>query len=321
MIDTTVIFIFLAAAIVAATLTPGVRALALRVGAVDAPGARKIHALATPRLGGVAVLAAGVSALALAAGVSRVLGTPAESLLTPTARALGVGAAIVFAVGLRDDVKGVTPSAKLAAISLAAALALADGILIQRFTLFHHTYQLGLLAMPATFLWIVGLTNAFNLIDGLDGLATGMAIIAATSCGLLLLIRGDRQNAVVLVALVGAGVGFLPYNFNPATIFLGDCGSLVFGFVLAVTAITGWQKGATALAVGAPLLVLALPIADVVGSVARRVAGRRPVFAPDQRHIHHWLLRLGLSHRGAVLVLYACALVLAALAVLTADLR
>lgn len=312
------LLVFLVAAGLAFALTPLVRTLSVRVGAVDAPGGRKIHTRSTPRLGGVAVVLAGSSALAMAAAIDR-------SAVVPVSGGAGVavilGALLIFAAGVLDDVRGVKAIVKLAAIAGAALLVTAAGILIHHLTLFGHTYELGWMAWPITFAWIVIVTNAFNLIDGLDGLATGLAIIAAATCAIVLLARRDLPNAQVLVALVGAGVGFLPYNFNPATIFLGDCGSLIFGFVLAVTAITGWQKGATALAVGVPILVLALPIADVAGSIARRVAGNRPVLAADQQHIHHWLLRQGLSHRAAVLLLYALALVLAALAVLTADLH
>ena len=302
-----------AAAIAAAlsfALTPLVRAFARRAGVLDAPGARKVHQQAMPRLGGVAVLPASVLAVAIT------VPAPA-SALAPFA----LGSLIVFGAGLYDDVKGLRALAKLAAITAAALLTIAVGIRIERFTLFAHTYELGLLSAPMTLVWIIGVTNAFNLIDGLDGLAAGLTIVAGGSCAFLLALRGETSQASIVAALAGAAVGFLPYNFNPASIFLGDCGSLVVGFVLAVTAITGWQKGATALAVGAPLLALALPIADIAGSIVRRLARRQSVFTADERHIHHWLLRAGLSHRGAVLLLYACALALAAAAVLTADYR
>ena len=174
-----------------------------------------------------------------------------------------------------------------------------------------------------TIVWIVGLTNAFNLLDGLDGLATGLAIIAAATCAAVSISRGDTQGGLLLVALLGALCGFLPYNFNPATIFLGDSGSLVVGHVLAVTAINGWQKGATALAVAVPLLIFALPISETVMSVVRRTreAGIRRVFSADQDHIHHRLIALGLSHRDAVLLLYVVSLALAVLALATMRMR
>ena len=127
-----------------------------------------------------------------------------------------------------------------------------------------------MLAWPVTLAWIVGLTNAFNLIDGIDGLAAGIAVIAGATCAAILVGRGHAAEAMLLAALVGAALGFLVFNFAPASIFLGDGGSLVFGFVLATTAITGWQKGATALAAGVPMLIFALPIADAVSALVRR---------------------------------------------------
>src|SRR5207237_8053706 len=135
------------------------------------------------------------------------------------------------------------------------------------------THALGGLAVPLTMRWIVGLSTAFNLMDGLDGLATGLAIIAAATCAAVSISRGDSQGGLLLVALLGALCGFLPYNFNPATIFLGDSGSLVVGYVLAVTAVTGWQIGPTALAVAVPLPIFRLPISETLLSVVRRTRG------------------------------------------------
>ena len=194
--------------------------------------------------------------------------------------------------------------------------------------------DLGALALPFTFVWIIGITNAFNLVDGLDGLAAGLAIIAAGSIAMIFFLHGNAQNTLLLLILLGALLGFLPYNFNPASIFLGDSGSLVVGYVLSVTAITGSQKGATTLAVVTPLLVFGLPIVDTLLSMVRRFVGSlrmlesqkatlqeqmgraKRMFEADQRHIHHRLLALGFSHRNAVLVLYALALGLASLALL-----
>jgi UDP-GlcNAc:undecaprenyl-phosphate GlcNAc-1-phosphate transferase len=229
-----------------------------------------------------------------------------------------LGGLLVFGVGLRDDLRPVHPGTKLAFQVAGAAVAVALGVRIDHVTLFGTTVGLGLLAGPLTVVWIVGVTNAFNLMDGLDGLATGLAIIAAATCAAVSISRGD-EGALLLVALLGALCGFLPYNFNPATIFLGDSGSLVVGYVLAVTAITGLQKGATALAVAVPLLIFALPISETVLSIVRRTRGLglRHVFAADSGHMHHRLLGLGLSHRNAVLLLYAVSFALSLLALAT----
>jgi UDP-GlcNAc:undecaprenyl-phosphate GlcNAc-1-phosphate transferase len=186
-------------------------------------------------------------------------------------------------------------------------------------------------AWPITAAWLVGLTNAFNLIDGIDGLAAGIAVLAGSTCGAILVARGHAPEAMLLAALVGAAVGFLCFNFAPASIFLGDSGSLVIGFVLAATAITGWQKGATALAAGVPLMIFALPIADSALALVRRSAPRpnegrsiratlRQIAQPDREHIHHRLLAMGWSVRRTVLVLYAITAILSVLALATADL-
>ena len=186
-----------------------------------------------------------------------------------------------------------------------------------------------------TAIWVIVVTNAFNLMDGLDGLAAGLIAIAATTCATVLLARGEQPAAMLLVALVGAVLGFLVYNFHPAKIFMGDSGSLLAGFLLAVTAIIGRQKGATTLAVGVPLLIFALPLADTVIAIVRRLLARDAtgrgrislsaavgrVLTGDRAHLHHRLLRLGFSHRGAVLALYALMVLCSAAALLTMDVR
>jgi len=304
--------------ILAVILTPAVRALGQRFGVLDVPGARKIHTVSVPRIGGVSVTLAAVLGLAAATAAGWVAVADLEGWLPAL-----LGGLIVFAVGLRDDLRPVRPAVKLGCQVTAAGVAVALGVRIDHVTLLGTTHALGVLAVPLTMLWIVGLSNAFNLMDGLDGLATGLAIIAAATCAAVSISRGDSQGGLLLVALLGALCGFLPYNFNPATIFLGDSGSLVVGYVLAVTAVTGWQKGATALAVAVPLLIFALPISETVLSVVRRTRdlGIRHVFSADQQHIHYRLLGLGLSHRGAVLLLYVVSLALALLALATMQLR
>ena len=302
------------AAVLAAGLTRGVRALGRRWGLVDVPGERKIHTTSVPRIGGVGVTLAAVLSLA----VVTALGWASVNDVVGWLPAL-LGVVIVFGVGLRDDLKPVRPLVKLVFQVLAALVAVSMGVRIDHVTMLGTTYPLGWLGAPVTIVWIVGLTNAFNLMDGLDGLATGLAIIAAATCAAVAIARGDTQGSLLLVALLGALCGFLPYNFNPATIFLGDSGSLVVGHVLAVTAIHGWQKGATALAVAVPLLIFALPISETVISVVRRTrgGGLRQVFAADQHHMHYRLIGLGLSYRSAVLLLYVVSLALALLALAT----
>ncbi len=312
------VVLLIGCAVLAAALTPAVRALGRHWGVVDVPDGRKIHTESIPRIGGVSVTLAAALGLAGLAASGRV---SVEDVAGWVPVLLGV--IIVFGVGLRDDLKPVRPSVKLVFQVIAAVVAVSMGVRIDHVTLLGVTHPLGWLGAPLTIVWIVGLTNAFNLMDGLDGLATGLAIIAAATCAAVSISRGDSEGSLLLVALLGALCGFLPYNFNPATIFLGDSGSLVVGHVLAVTAITGWQKGATALAVAVPILIFALPISETVLSVVRRTHGLgiRHVFSPDQQHMHHRLLSLGLSHRNTVLLLYAVSLSLALLALATMQMR
>jgi len=309
-------------------LTPLIGRGSTVLGLVDAPGGRKVHAQSVPRLGGVAVVASAALALAI---VPAFLPPPLRNPETWVAmQPFIVGGLLIFLVGLVDDVRGLGPAPKLLVELLAAAIMMAAGLLIERVTVLGHTWMLGWLAYPVTAAWLVGVTNAFNLIDGVDGLAPGIAALAGAACGAILIVRGHTAEAMLLAAFVGAMLGFLVYNFEPATIFLGDSGSLVAGFLLAATAIAGWQKGATALASAVPLLIFALPLADAASTLVRRVLTRpgsgrsltaivRQVVEPDREHIHHRLLGLGWSVRRTVLILYGVTAVLSILALATAQ--
>ena len=318
--------LLLAGALLGLLLTPVVTTASTSLGLVDAPGGRKVHSTPVPRVGGLAVVAAAAIALVLVVWWQPMVGNAPQSLLAlwPVL----TGAALVFGVGLVDDFTTLAAVPKLAVQTLAATIVMASGLLIERLTVGGTTVQLGLMAYPVTLAWIIGLTNAFNLIDGIDGLAAGIAVIAGATCATILVWRGHTAEAMLLAALVGAALGFLVYNFAPASIFLGDGGSLLFGFVLATTAITGWQKGATAIAAGVPLLIFALPLADALSAMLRRtfrsgaaqssigdVLAR--IAQPDREHIHHRLQALGWSPQRTVTVLYGVTLLLSMLALLT----
>jgi UDP-GlcNAc:undecaprenyl-phosphate GlcNAc-1-phosphate transferase len=313
--------------------TPIVRHLAIRLGALDRPGERKVHIEPIPRLGGVALMLS----LLITMTALQLFGVCNFSTLDLTT-SLGIllGCLIVFVAGVWDDIQPLSAAMKFIFQASAALLAIELGVRIEQVSLLGSgTMELGFIAVPVTFLWIIGITNAFNLVDGLDGLAAGLASIAAGTCAVLFLLRGDTQDAILLLILVGALAGFLRYNFNPAKIFLGDSGSLGVGFLLATSAIRGSQKGATALAVFVPLLIFGLPILDTGLSMARRLLGAlrvlqpykasvkdhilasRQMFEPDQRHIHHRLIAVGLSHRNAVLAMYAIALGLSIMALIS----
>ena len=308
-------------------LTPLIGRGSAALGLVDAPGGRKVHAQSVPRLGGVAVIAAASLALVL---VHAFLPGPRDLDLWIVLRPVVIGAVLIFLVGLADDVRGLPPGPKLIVEFAAAAAVMASGLLIERITILGSTWPLGWLSYPVTAAWLVGVTNAFNLIDGVDGLAPGIAALAGAACGAMLIVRGHQAEAMLLAAFVGAMLGFLVYNFSPASIFLGDSGSLVAGFLLAATAIAGWQKGATALASAVPLLIFALPIADAATTLVRRVVARpiegrslqatlRRIVEPDREHIHHRLLALGWSVPRTVIILYGVTALLSILALATAQ--
>lgn len=318
------LFVGLASLIVAMAVTwlvtPGVIRAGHALGAIDRPGARKVHARPVPRIGGLAVFAGFVAGLLFAAYVTGNLDSAQVSVYW---RGLSLAAAGMLLVGLVDDVWGLSFRWKLAAQVGAAVFAWFCGFRIEVIT---HPLggglELGWLSLPLTALWIVGITNAVNLIDGLDGLATGIALITTTTVAVIAFYRTELGVTATSVALAGSLMGFLCFNVNPARIFLGDSGSLFLGFVLAVTSVRGSQKGPTAVAILVPLLVLGLPLLDTAIAVFRRLhrlgshgaqtdgalryvlRNLDHVFLPDRGHIHHRLLALGLSHRRAVMVLY-----------------
>jgi UDP-GlcNAc:undecaprenyl-phosphate GlcNAc-1-phosphate transferase len=314
-------------AALALLLTPVIGRGSTVLGLVDAPGPRKVHVQSVPRLGGVAVVAAALLAVVL---VRAFHPGPHDPDTWAVLQPFFIGGLLIFLVGVADDVRGLGPAPKLVIELAAAAAVMASGLLIERVTILGSTWALGWLSYPVTAAWLVGLTNAFNLIDGVDGLATGIAALAGAACGAILIVRGHQPEAMLLAAFVGALLGFLVYNFSPASIFLGDSGSLVAGFLLAATAIAGWQKGATALASAVPLLIFALPIADAASTLVRRAAapaadGRSlrtvlgRIVEPDREHIHHRLLELGWSVRRTVIILYGVTAVLSILALATAQ--
>jgi UDP-GlcNAc:undecaprenyl-phosphate GlcNAc-1-phosphate transferase len=323
------IVLFLIAFFISLALSPLIRRLAFAIGAVDLPGERKIHSVPIPRIGGVVVALSFSMTLFVACSIERLNPSWTTVDLTSWWPVL-VGAAIVFFGGTFDDVRSLPIWVKFLIQAAAASTAIALGVRIDHVSLFgSDPIALGLLTLPLTFLWIVGITNAFNLVDGLDGLAVGLGSIAAGTSVTLFLLRGETQDALVLIVILGALLGFLPHNFNPARIYLGDSGSMLIGYMLAVTAIVGTQKTATALAVFVPLLVLGLPIIDTLFSMIRRFNGHkkksertwlqamRRMFEADQGHFHHRLMALGLSHRNAVLTLYTVAMGLSFCALLS----
>ncbi len=298
-------------------LVPFVRAGALRMALLDQPGRRKIHAVPVPRVGGVAMFVAWVLPLC----VFMVIGDPRWSrLFGDTHMVMGIMLAggSMFALGLYDDTKGCTARLKLP-VEIAVAIALYTvGFRIDHVSnpFGAGSLLLGPFALPVTVLWVVGVTNAFNLLDGIDGLAAGVAAITGAVMGLAALHTTGPVGMFYAVSLVGVALGFLVHNFPPASIFMGDCGSLFLGGTLAALSLVSSQKGHTAVAVFVPMLIFGLPLADTGIAVLRRYLSGRSLFEGDSRHVHHMLLAKGLSSRRVVLILYGTTAILGATALL-----
>jgi UDP-GlcNAc:undecaprenyl-phosphate/decaprenyl-phosphate GlcNAc-1-phosphate transferase len=292
-------------------LTPLVRRLAHRFGALDhARSSRKIHGAPVPRLGGIAIVIAFyapmIALMLFHGGVGALFLSEREHVI-----GLFVGGLLIAFLGLYDDLRGANAWKKFFVQFLVAGLLYKLGF---RFDLLANPFgdpiNLGWANLPFTVLWIVGVINAMNLIDGLDGLAGGVALVAVVTTFLVSLQRGHPLMMLFSSALAGSIVGFLFYNFNPASIFMGDTGSMFLGFVLATTTMQTNQKASTAVAVLIPCIALGLPIMDTLLAIGRRAIRGRPLFQADKEHIHHKLMARGLSHRQAVLVLYGFCIVL-----------
>ena len=312
----TVRTIVMAAAIGAAVaylVTPLVKALAGRWGVVAHPGGRRVHATPTPLLGGVAMYAGFVAAMAVVAAV--------EPGLKLDRQALGilVGGTLVALVGILDDRFELPGWAQVLSILAGAGVLAGFGVQIRYITNpFHggHLMWLGALAIPVTLVWVLVVTKAVDCMDGLDGLAAGISVIAAGTLMLMAVRSGPRfeLSAVMSAALAGAALGFLRFNYPPAKIFMGTVGAQFLGFALAGISIAGAFKIATLVAVAAPVLVLGVPLFDTTFVVLKRAVNGRKVHEADTTHLHHRLINKGFSHRQAVWFIYALTFVFCAAA-------
>ena len=303
---------FLVSLLIAYLMTPPVKDFAGRVGAIDVPkDERRVHDHPIPRMGGIAIFLGFVISLLLFVNMS----TQVMGLL--------VGAVIIAVMGAVDDIVNLSPMVKLAFQLLAAIVAVRSGLVfdvISNPNVFAEetTIEIGFLSVPLTLLWIVGCTNAMNLIDGLDGLAVGVAAISSTSMLIVSLLVAEPVVSVILAALTGACLGFMPYNMNPAKIFMGDVGSQLLGFVLATASIMGLFKMHAIFTFFVPMLSLALPLTDTIFAFCRRISHGQSPFHADRGHFHHRLLAMGLSQKQAVAVLYTISGVMGLLAVILA---
>ncbi|MBU0580215.1 MAG: undecaprenyl/decaprenyl-phosphate alpha-N-acetylglucosaminyl 1-phosphate transferase [Candidatus Margulisbacteria bacterium] len=297
---------FLSAFFVTILLIPIVKKLAVKWDALDYPGNRKIHDEPIPRLGGLGIYLGFVITLIFVMLVYR------SYELWPLFKPIIIGASLIILVGLIDDVKGMRPPIKLFFQIIIAMIIVSMGIRID----FISNPFGGILYLPAflawivTLFWIVGITNTINLIDGVDGLAAGVTLIAASTMFIVAILLKRYEIAILAIALAGATLGFLKFNFTPASIFMGDTGSMLLGFILACISVLGVLKSAATLALAIPLLALGIPIMDTLAAILRRVKNKRHIFKADDQHLHHRLLMLGFSQRQVVWVIYYVSIIL-----------
>lgn len=307
---------FIVALACSALLTPLVRRLSYRLGLYDPPNARKIHEHAVPRTGGVAMV---LAFLVPIVGIALTTAAVGQQVYENINFVVGivVGGVAIMLVGLADDLKGLGAKKKLLLQLVVASFAFALGFRIESVSLpFGGELEMGFFSYFITMLWIVGIVNALNLIDGLDGLAAGIAFLVLLFNFALGFANDSIFVCLIAASLAGAIVGFLFYNFNPASIFMGDAGSMFIGYVLALGAMNSGQKSSTTVALIAPIVAMGVPIMDTLFSMVRRFLERRPIFSPDRGHIHHRLLAMGINHRRVVLLLYLFSIVLVLVAAL-----
>lgn len=279
-------------------LTPLVKKLALTIGATDKPNQRKVHQKIMPRLGGLAIFVSFI--------IGYIFLQPANEYGNSTY--IIIGSFIIIITGILDDMFELSAKIKLLGQLAAAFTVVLGGVHIEMINIPFGGGQLefGFLSIPLTILWIVGITNAINLIDGLDGLAAGVSSIALITISGMAFIMGDIFVMSMGLIVLGSTLGFLVYNFHPAKIFMGDTGALFLGYIISVLSLLGF-KSLTVISLIIPIIILGVPISDTFFAIIRRFVNKQPLSAPDKSHLHHCLLRLGYSHRQTVLIIYGIA--------------
>ena len=319
---------FLLAFITAFVITPYTIRLAKKVGAVDIPNDRRVNKKPMPRLGGLAVIAGflvSVIYLVISASIEGKINLLEDGLNIKLLGILG-GMLVLGIVCYIDDVKDIKPLVKLAGQVTAAIIVASSGVLIDNFTIpfKENSFVLNeVFSFILTVGWIIGITNAINLIDGLDGLSSGITLISCLSLVVVFALNESPLIAIILItALAGAIVGFLPYNFNPAKTFIGDVGSNFMGFALAIISILGVAKTYTAIVLIAPIMILALPIFDTIWAIIRRIIKSKSikgVFKADRGHLHHRLMAKGYTQKQSVLILYGATATFGMTAIILLD--
>lgn len=311
--------VFVTAFVISYILTPYAKRLACKLGAIDVPrDNRRVHKKPIPSLGGIAIYLSFIITVIMYAMFNKNISLNSEF------KGILLGVTLIVAIGIIDDIKQISAGYKLAVQVLAALIAVYSGVTIDFIKFPLANTENGLLFLkafkiPVTIFWIIGITNTVNLIDGLDGLAAGVSTIASLSLAAVSYNVGQYNIAILLAILAGASLGFLPYNFNPAQIFMGDTGSLVIGYLLATISVEGVIKSAATIAVAIPVLALGVPIFDTTFAIVRRLINKKPIMEADKGHLHHRLLDYGLSQKQTVLILYAISLVLGGSSIFISD--
>jgi UDP-GlcNAc:undecaprenyl-phosphate GlcNAc-1-phosphate transferase len=288
--------------------TPFVKKLAFAIGATDRPNQRKVHQKIMPRLGGLAIY------------LSFIIGYLVLHPENENSLFILLGSLIIIAVGVLDDMYELPAKVKfLGQLAAAFVVVVLAGVQVTFVNLpFGGQLEFGFLSIPISILWIVGITNAINLIDGLDGLAAGVSSIALITISGMALSKGDIFVASLGLIVLGSTLGFLMYNFHPAKIFMGDTGALFLGYMISVLSLLGF-KNVTFISFIVPVLILGVPISDTLFAIIRRIAKKQPLSAPDKSHLHHCLLRLGYSHRQTVLIIYGMSAAFGLIAVILSQ--
>jgi len=285
---------FVFAALIAFVVTPIVKVLAVKIKAIDIPNdTRRIHTKPIPRLGGLAIFFAFI------------IGVLIFSELTKEIFGIILGTFFIVLLGIIDDIKSLKPIVKLVGQIIIAFIPICFDIVIKGANFFGTYIEFGVFSIPLTILWIVSLTNALNLIDGLDGLACGVATISSITILIFAITNSDFSIIILLAILTGACLGFLPYNSNPAHIFMGDTGALFLGYVLSLISIMGFFKLNAVVSFFTPFLIFALPLFDTLSAVIRRFKNKQSPFTADKNHLHHKLLYIGFSQKKSVYILYS----------------
>lgn len=303
------IYGFIVAMVVSYLSTPLVKKIAWKIGAIDFPSERRVHKKPMPRIGGLAIY--------LAFMIASIIVLPIERMAI---RGILLGGTFIVFVGILDDIYDLPAKVKLIGQIIAAIILVAFGLKVQWLTNpLGGMIYLGKLSIPLTIFWTVGITNTLNFIDGLDGLAAGISAIAAFAMMLVNISLKQPIPVLITALLAGASIGFLPHNFNPAKIFMGDTGAMFLGYMLAAVAIDGAVKSATVIALIVPILALGLPIFDTAFAIVRRLVNGKPVMQADKGHLHHRLIGIGLTQKQAVLYMYLVSILLGACSVILAK--